>query len=103
MDWQTILSAILTLMLAVSGLILRALWERINEQRESLREHTRDDGRQHDQIWEAVNTLRAGLSEHKVIAEQRFAKGGELERLEERLDSRLDRIEGKLDKALATA
>lgn len=71
-----------------SGFFL--LWTRLDK-------HQDLDATHHDNVWEAIHELRTGLQHHQVDSERRFVKTDDLRSLEERLDGRLGRIEGKLD------
>jgi len=66
-----------------------------------LEKHQDVDSSHHDSMWDALNKLRTDLEHHRVDSERRFVKTDDLRSLEERLDSRLSRIEDKIDAAIS--
>ncbi|CAA7621203.1 hypothetical protein [Magnetospirillum sp. UT-4] len=56
-----------------------------------------------DDVWKAVNAIRADLTHHKVEVERRFVTGEDIEKLRRELLEHLVRIETKLDRKPARA
>jgi hypothetical protein len=83
-------SVLTVVMLPLLGGAFFLLWTRLDK-------HQDTDAIHHDNVWEAIHELRNGLQHHQVDCERRFVKTDDLRSLEERLDGRLGRIEGKLD------
>lgn len=53
--------------------------------------------------WQAIDALRKEISDHQRDCLTRFATVDSVSDVKKDLDGRLDRIEGKLDRALARA
>jgi len=83
-------SVLTAVMLPTLGGAFLLMWSRLDKHQEA-------DATHHDDMWEAIGELRTGLQHHQVDSERRFVKTDDLRSLEERLDGRLGRIEGKLD------
>jgi len=77
------------------------LWHRAHECMAAVDRLAAKDKASRDEIWNALNAERGNLQSHRVECERRFARVEELQRLEERIEDRFDRLEEKLDRALA--
>ncbi|HVI52905.1 MAG TPA: hypothetical protein VM661_16980 [Candidatus Sulfotelmatobacter sp.] len=83
-------SVLTVVMLPLLGGGFFLLWTRLDK-------HQDGEATHHDNVWDAIHELRTWLQRHQVECERRFVKTDDLRSLEERLDGRLSRIEGKLD------
>jgi hypothetical protein len=61
------------------------------------------DKQDRDEIGSALGAERHKLQQHQVECERRFARVEDLQRLEEKIEDRFDRLDVKLDRALARA
>lgn len=59
------------------------------------------EGREDRQVlWNETNELKQHFHGHQLESEKRFAKAEALAALDEKIEKRLDRFEGKLDRVL---
>ena len=101
---DTATEVVVTVLTALVGGLFRILWSRIDathqESIQTAKDHAASDDKEHADVWATITSLRNNiaavtkdLADHRTECAKEYARNSEINRMEERIEARFDRLE----------